>query len=208
MSRVFSPARTAMLGLLFMTLVACVSSAPTRFYMLNSVVVPEKGGGTGENGPPPAIEVGPVEFPAYLDRKQIVTRISENELRLAEFHEWAEPLKDNFVRVLAANLSVILSTDALIVFPYKGPTPADYKVEVEVTRFDGRTGGDVTLAALWTIYGEDGKKVLLIRKSRFKEAIRGLDYETIVAAQSLTVAALSRQIAEAIRSLSRGRPRP
>jgi len=69
-------------------------SAPTRFYTL----VPMAGPPTeaipisAERGP--AIGVGPVTLPGYLDRREIVTRRGRDEIELGEFDHWSEQLKD------------------------------------------------------------------------------------------------------------------
>jgi len=205
MSRIISIIKAVALGLLLMTFMACASNAPSRFYVLSSL--------TGTDGEPEmasdkrqvTIGIGPVELPAYLDRQQVVTRVSANELHLAEFDEWAEPLDDSFMHVLMENLSVLLSKNLFTIFPVRGSESIDYQVEVEVIRFDGSLAGDASLLVRWTIFGEDAKKLLLTRKSSFKEATGGTGYEALVAAQSRTVEALSREIAGAIKGLSGGR---
>ena len=205
MSRIISLIRAVAPGLLLLTFMACASNAPSRFYVLSSLT------GTGEE---PAmasdrrrvtIGVESVELPAYLDRKQIVTRLSANELHLAGFDEWAEPLEDNFTRVLMENLSVLLPADSFIILHARGPEPADYQVQVEVIRFDGSLAGHASLLARWTILGQDDKKIFITRKSAFKEAAGGPGYKALVAAQSRTMEALSREIAGAINGLSGAR---
>lgn len=205
MSRIISLMRAVAPGLLLMTFMACASNAPSRFYVLSSL--------TGTGGKPEmasdkrqgTIGIGPVELPAYLDRQQVVTRVSANELHLAGFDEWAEPLGDNFTRVLMENLSILLSSGSFIILPIRGPEPIDYQVGVEVMRFDGSLGGDASLLVRWTIFGKDDKKLLLTRKSSFKEATGASGYEALVAAQSRTVEALALEIAGAIKGLSGGR---
>ena len=205
MPRIASIIRAVAPGLLLMTFMACASNAPSRFYVLSSL--------TGTGGEPETasdkrqvtIGVRPVELPAYLDRQQIVTRVSANELHLAGFDEWAEPLGDNLTRVLMENLSILLPTDSFIILHTRGPEPADYQVQVEVIRFDGSLAGHASLLARWTILREDDKKIFLTRKSAFKEAAGGPGYKALVAAQSRTVEALSREIAGAIKGLSGGR---
>ena len=205
MPRIISLIRAVASGLLLMTFMACASNAPSRFYVLSSL--------TGTGGEPEmasdkrrvTIGVESVELPAYLDRQQIVTRVSANELHLAGFDEWAEPLGDNFTRVLMENLSILISPNSFIILAARGPEPTDYRVQVEVTRFDGRLGGDASLLARWTIFGKDDKKIFLTRKSSFKEATGGPDYKALVAAQNRTVEAFSREIAGAIKGLSGAR---
>jgi ABC-type transport auxiliary lipoprotein component len=66
----------------------------------------------------------------------------------------------------------------------------DYQVTVEVTRFDGGTGGEVVLAARWSLLGADGQE-LVMRKSRCTLAANRQDYEATVTAMSRTLEALS-----------------
>ncbi|UCC31474.1 MAG: membrane integrity-associated transporter subunit PqiC [Phycisphaerales bacterium] len=43
---------------------------------------------------------------------------SGHRLTLAEFDRWAEPLAFGFSRVLAENLSALLLTDRVLLFPW------------------------------------------------------------------------------------------
>jgi uncharacterized lipoprotein YmbA len=148
-----------------------------------------------------AIIVGLIELPDYVDRSQIVTRISPNKLSLAEFDQWAEPLKENFSRVLMENLSTLLCADPITLYPSRGPTDTDYRVEVEVIRIDGRLDGQATLVARWIILEEKDGTAIFTWKSKLSSPVQGDDYEALVAAQSQTIEALSRHIAEAFETI-------
>src|SRR5215469_13713195 len=65
----------------------------------------------------PVVGVGPVALPTYLDRRSIVMREADSEVRLSSAHQWAEPLKDGVARVVAENLAVMIPTDAALVYP-------------------------------------------------------------------------------------------
>lgn len=172
----------------------------TRFYVLNALFSSGVQKEAYEGKECLAIGLGPVNIPEYLNRPQILTRVSPNELKAAEFQRWAEPLKENFSRVLVENLSVLLSTDRIIPYPPKKSTPTDYRVTVDVVRFDGTPGGNASLVARWTILGANGAKVLWVKKSSFSEATGGRGYEELVSAHSRLVGALSGEIADAIKS--------
>jgi hypothetical protein len=185
---------------LLMHLAGCTSSAPTRFYVLSPLASSKLESQIPKDEGCITIGIGPVELPAYLDRPQIVTRVSENELNLAEFNKWAEPLKDNFTRVLIENLSTLLCADAISIFPWKGPTPIDYQVEITVIRMDGNVGGNASLVTHWAIFREKDRKMLLIRQSSFSRILNSQGYQALVSAQSGAIADLSREIAEAIKT--------
>ncbi len=188
----------------FMVLVGCATSQPTKFYILSPLSDSEGGAQAAAGEQDIAIGLGPVDFPDYLDRSEIVTRDTlSNEILLSDFDMWAESPKLNFTRVLADNLSILLSTDQVALYPWRRSVPVQYQVLVDVIRFDGELGGDAMLTARWTVLEERDrkKKVLAKNKSTFREPTGAKSYEALVSAQSRTVAALSREIAEGIKAV-------
>jgi len=181
----------------------CASSPPSRFYQLSSLDTTSPGMKPSVDEQCVSLGIGPVKIPDYLDQTRIVTRGGPNELTLAEFDRWAELLKDNLVRVLAKNLSTLLCTKTIVLFPWRGGTPIDYRIEMEVLRLDGSLGGNVSLEAWWMVLSGDGKKMVFSKKSTFTEAVTGKDYGSFVSAQSRALGHLSREIAEAIKALPR-----
>src|SRR6266545_6562930 len=114
---------------------ACAST-PSRFYMLNTLpaseTVPATAAARG-----PVVGVGPITLPKYLERPQIVTRASRNQLTLGEFDRWAESLQENFSSVLVENLALLIPTDHILLNPWPGSATPEYQVRVEVRHFDG-----------------------------------------------------------------------
>jgi uncharacterized lipoprotein YmbA len=190
-----------MLGALWMVHSGCASSPPTRFYALSSSATTVQEIKSSANDGCLSFGIGPIKIPNYLNQPQIVTRGGSNELTRAEFDHWAERLEDNLTRVLAKNLSNLLCTQTIVLFPWRGKIPMDYRIEMEVLRLDGSLGGDVTLEAWWMVLSGDGKKMLLNKKSTFTEAVAGKDYSSLVSAQSRAVGLLSSEIAQAIKTL-------
>jgi uncharacterized lipoprotein YmbA len=70
-----------------------------------------------------------------------------------------------------------------------------------VIRFDGSLGGDVSLIARWAILQGKERKLVSVRKSTIIEPSGDKGYEAMVAADSRAVEKLSREIAEAIKTL-------
>lgn len=191
------------LAFLSMVLFGCAGTAgtpPTKFYLLNPLPGPEKTANLGSERCI-SIGIGPVKIPDYLDRPEVVTRMSPNELRVDEFRKWGEPLEGNVSRVLAETLSSLLCLKTVAIFPWRGPIPIDYRIYVEVIRMDGALGESAFLDVTWAIVdGVDKKKLLFVKRSKYKEPVRGQDYEAFVSAQSRNLQGLSRDIAEAIKS--------
>ena len=108
-------------SLLFMLLVSSCSllsgapgSGPNRYYVLT------EGAELREIArlPKLSLGVGPIELPDYLDRFSIATRSEANRVTYAENDRWAESLGGNVQRVLAADLSVLLYTERISLFPW------------------------------------------------------------------------------------------
>ena len=174
------------------------SSAPSKFYLLNSIA----GSGADQNidgASAVSVGIGPIKFPEYLDRPQIVTRSGRNEMKLGEFHRWGESLKDNFARVLMENLSTLLSSDRVFILPWRTSIPVDYQIIIDVARFDSEEDGKSILKARWVIFSEKDKKVVALKASRFQETANGDTVEARVEAMSKTVADFSHEIVEAIK---------
>jgi len=184
-------------------LAGCSSSPPVRFYNLNSLPSGQQENPPARLGEDIAIGVGPVEFPAFLDRPQIVTRKSQNQVEIAEFHRWAASLPGDFSRVLAKNISTLLPTDRVAVYPWQDAFSPTYQVKLEVEQFDGQLGERVLLGVIWSVVGQEGANELVVRKSLIEEPVLTNDYEGLVAAQSNALATLSREIVEEIRKLGK-----
>lgn len=184
-------------------LCGCGHTPPSSFYLLQSSGI-EKVKQTANTGQGLALCVGPVVLPKYLDRPQIVTITRTSEVKLASFDRWAEPLQDNFTRVLVENLSQLLGTDRITIFPRESAASSDYQLKVTVIRFDGEAGGEAVLSARWSIYGEGGKRQLLTKKTDISEPAGAKGYDALVSAESRAVAGLGNEIAEAIKAIGKG----
>jgi uncharacterized lipoprotein YmbA len=188
--------RLALLGAGLLLSVGCTQLAPTSFYTLAATAEPS-GGARRDRGL--VIGLGPVTLPAYLDRPDIVTRLGENQMQLADLHKWAEPLEPLLTRIMAQDLFALLDAEDVIPLPQRRDVPLDRVVEVEVTRLDADAAGLVSFDARWRVYGADGDTLLTSGHSVITEqGAPPPDYDAIVAAMSRAVAAGTRDIATAI----------
>jgi uncharacterized protein len=186
----------------------CVSfepkADPSRFFSLT----PLPRGGDGAANPAPVgdltLGLGPVKLPGYLDRQHLVTRISNNRFAIAENNRWAEPLEENFSRVLSQNLSILLRPERIVAYPWERNQRPVYQVQVEVLRFEPDAA---QLAELWVrwIVSDNAKKPLVVKESFLSQQARDKSAEGSVAAMSETVIGLSKEIAGAVRGLKSGR---
>jgi uncharacterized lipoprotein YmbA len=108
-------------------------------------------------------------------------------------------LEKNFSRVLAENLSVLLSTDKVLVYPWIGTLEVKRQVRVNILQFGSLPGGEVLLKVLWGIKGEDGKFLFPIKKASFSTPA-GKGYPEMVEAMNRVLGDFSREVAKEIKN--------
>ena len=200
-------ARFGNMGWAFLILVfflaACSSTPPVAYYTLNTLPEMQQEIPAEVMDDTIAIGVGPVEFPKFLDRPQIVTRKSQNQIEVSDFHRWAGSFPGDFSRVLAKNISILLPSDRVAVYPWGEQFSPTYLIKLEVEQFDGQLGEGVVLDVTWMVTDKEGTNTLVVRKSRIEEAALDETYEALVEAKSNGLATLSRTIVEELRKLGK-----
>ena len=198
------PPAFILLGLALLALTGCPGNAPTRLYVLTATT--DKPASTSPEGV--AIGVGPITLPKYLDRPQIVTRVAANSLDQANLDQWGGDLNDNITRVVATNLSNLLATDRVSLYPWKDGAPVDFQVTMDISRFEQDKDGNAVLNVFWSIVNKDGT-VLLMRRSSYtqpagepaSQSDNARPFDAQAAAMSRDLALLSHDIATAITGL-------
>ena len=182
------------------------SSQRVEFYTLNPLSGLQAQANTPAINQKVSIGVGPVEIPEILDRPQIVTRTGPNKLNIDEFHRWAGRLDEGFNQVLAENISLLLDTDQVAVYPWPGDFKPNYRVGLKIRYLEGQWGKDVLLEALWSVSSQQNQQTGKVQKSVIREPLAPEpNYEDLVAAYSRAIALLSREIVKEIQNLESGK---
>ncbi len=143
-------------ALLVLTLAACASSPPTRFFTLEPVAPGAPAGAARERAP---LKVDAVHIPPALDRSSMVRGLSGNQLEISSQDRWAGDLGATIRRVLTQDLARRLPA-GMVVAP-DAPAPAGARgLVVDILTFQPQ-GGEVVLDADWTLLqGEHARPVL------------------------------------------------
>lgn len=178
-------------------LAGCSSSPRVTFYTLNVAA-------TNEVPAPPlnSVAIGPITLPDLLDRPQLVVRTAANRVDILETHRWAESPKSEIPRIVAADLGVLLKPARVSTYPQNAGMEADYRVLLDIQRFEMTAGEGVGLVALWSVRRSDGT-VLKTGRTAVSEPVSAAGYDALVAAQSRALAAVSRDLAQALSEAAR-----
>ena len=174
------------------TAAGCASSPPARFFTLAAEGV----AASSRAGPAEyAVIVGPVTIPELVDRPQLVVRSGANRVEIVEDARWAAPLEGEIARVTADLLGRLLPTAQITTSSGRGTLRPDYRVLIDVQRFETVPGEGATFEALWTV--RPGIQSPVSGRTAVTEPASA-GYEALVAAHSRALAEMSREIAAAI----------
>jgi uncharacterized lipoprotein YmbA len=192
----------------FVLLAGCSSAPATRFYTLAAVAEAPTASAKDlmpRAARPVTLVITDLRLPQYLDRPQIVTRGSDHRLRMAEHQQWGGNLRDDMTRVLAENLGRQLPGDRVLAAPTHIALQPDFRIEVDVQRFEREANGSVRLAARWWLTrGPDGTLLASPEGSFTGAPVGEDDYEALAGAMSAVFGDLARAIADSIRARAAG----
>ncbi|HQN19866.1 MAG TPA: PqiC family protein [Syntrophobacteraceae bacterium] len=179
-------------GLLGVLMLTACASPPSHFYALNSTQEALAG-----LPYPVSIAVGPVTIPETVNRSEIVVQAGPNRIGLDELNRWAAPLQSDIQRVIMEDLVQLLGTPRVSRYPQGPVTTPDFRVQIEVLRFESMPGDAVLLDVIWTVRAKTEKDEKTGRTT-LREPATGPGYDALVAAHSRALGTLSRNLAEVI----------
>lgn len=144
------------------------------------------------------IGVGPVELPEYLDRLDLVTRISPNRVVIHASHRWAAPLQSEVLRVLADDLALQTGAREVLVIPWESRLEPDLRITIRIQAFEGKLGGQIRLKAAWSLTPAQADQSALQHVSDIEVSTAGSSFEDLVAAMGKALGRLSTEMAAAV----------
>jgi uncharacterized lipoprotein YmbA len=148
----------------------------------------------------PVVGIERVSIPGWLDRAQVTGRATSGAIVTDEYSRWAEPLPRGIQRVVAESLVVLLPDRRVLAAPFPPRDTIAHRVELTVVEAARQAEGAVLVEARWDVIGPAGE-VLVRRRSSYRSRPTALGAEGAVEGLNEALAALSRDIAEALRPL-------
>jgi uncharacterized lipoprotein YmbA len=141
-----------------------------------------------------------------VDRPEIVVTVGANEVWLDEFNRWASPLADAIAVATAENLRAQLATSRATSL-VQSAVEADYRVSIEVQRFESAPGSAALLDAVFTVRRTADARTSTGRTTA-RETPSDKSYEALAAAHSRALSRLAGDIAAATRAFPAQAPKP
>ncbi len=184
-------------------LAACGESKPSRFYILKAERPADLALDSITIGQGVSVLIDAVSIPDYLDKPQIVTTGTGNEIVLGEFDRWGEPLEENIARVIGENLSVALETDRVFQADDRRSVDPQFVLQVDILRFDLNIDGEALLMARWALMDGARENELMVARSTLATPLADQAYATMLAAMNSNLGKLTAEIAAAVMSMDR-----
>ena len=177
--------------LIFLLLLAGCSSK-SNFYQLHPTT--QKSKQVKQSTHSVYIGIGEVSLSEYLEKTELVTRLSAGRLLVNNDQLWAGSLAKNIQSVLRQNLSALLPRYAFLSYPWEEPISDRYRIYLTIDRFDGDAEGVVTLKGHWSLVSVEENDLIVSEAIYYRESgSKGLD--GIVSTQSRILEKLSRHLA-------------
>lgn len=183
-----------------LVLAACAAPAKTRYYLLSGGSAPA----SESEAPAYRVAIGPVTVPEALDRQQIVLHVAPDRYVITDGELWAEPLKRDIPRVIADDVGQHLPAARVAAYFQLEGQGADYRVFIDVLRFESAPGQSSTLDVAWSVRNRAGER-LHEAHSVFVEAVAAPGIEPLIAAHAKALDAFGREIAVALDRIARAR---
>jgi uncharacterized lipoprotein YmbA len=171
----------------------CGHSPPTRYITLSAepVVAPSV---TSRIQP---LQLTAVHIPAELDRLEVVTQASENQLSIDETDRWGAPLGQMMRRTLAQDLLTRLPAGSFVLPDAPAP-PGTRALVVTVLNAQADASGIFTLQAAWTLMSGQPSRVTVTQQVTLTKAMASHDAAAQAAALSHVLGQLADRIAASV----------
>jgi uncharacterized protein len=165
----------------------CASASP-RFYTL--LPESESNASTGEAAGY-WLEVDPVRVPAQVDRLELVTRLPDGGIAIADGDRWIAPVADEVQNALSIELLHRLDGAG----PAEATRSDSLSVHLDVERFESSPNRYALIEASWHLeLKQRGKEVRILCRTRAYEQVRG-GYPDMVRGYQRAIARIADQIA-------------
>jgi uncharacterized lipoprotein YmbA len=174
---------------------ACGGGAGISYYLIDSEPGPVL---RGEG--PLAVEIIDLDVPQYLERLQLVSRTSGNQLAYAVSHQWGEPLRKTLARVLAEHLATVLSTADVATPHHRLSSRPELRLQVHLDRFERGVDGRVELRGRFQLTAAADGRVLATERVDVDGGprIADGDYTALVASMQARYAEFAQRVARVV----------
>lgn len=176
-------------------------STVPRFYSLGSDVRPADAAITSDL----AILVGPIRFPRYLERPQLVRRLDGGQLELDEFNRWIGSFEDNVTRALAYDVASRVQSERVVAYPSDPPFALDYRVRIHFDELVVGSDDVLRMRSRWAIQPLGGsageKRDVELGRTDLDRPVQSGSMSSIVEAHDFALGVLADAIVAAIGQL-------
>lgn len=172
---------------------ACATSAPppdTFYYVLD----PAPKSFAVKNAET-EIKILPVTLPDYMNQPNLVIKLSDHQIKITNYHYWADDLRQSVQRVVINELNQLNNT-----VNFTQQCRNCINVEISIDHYYPTEGGDVLLAGTYVVIGTNAKQN--INSFSFSTSLSDGGFDESVAKMRELLDALSAEINNSLSTLN------
>lgn len=201
------------------SIAGCGSSSPPQLYLLSSQARPPqiatprqsidgpRRTSAGLQAADPVSAGIEVFVPEYLDSDKIIVRTDANQVKALDNAQWAENLSVTAARTLAADLGTLRPADDIIPMPSRIDRPVDYRISVDLSKFESDTNGTANIVGRWVIADTRNSRERASARFAFSAPIDTQSNQSVADGMSNNLLAVSMQIANSLAEIEPTRRR-
>lgn len=144
--------KSGILLAILISLMGCSRTKDTTFYVLNPLPPLKK---TATDYHHLQLGIEEINLPAWLDKPQIMIHNKDNEVRLEEYHQWAESADKNIKQVITTNLSTLLPGAIIENAPLDVKFKPAWLLQITIDELTLDDQGNSSLRASYLIYYQE-----------------------------------------------------
>jgi len=183
------------------TLLTACSSTPvpeTRYYLLSSSDAQTRPVAAGEQQA--VLGIAPVTVADYINTEGLALLSSENQLRIARHHRWAEKPEHALARTLQTDLSLMLDEIRIDNAQESSSRQWNVRLRLHVDQLHGTESGEAILSGFWRLDRPDTETVIASQRFLLRKSLPEPGYGAMVKSLRELVRELSQQLSEQIQA--------
>nr|WP_133132321.1 PqiC family protein [Legionella sp. PL877] len=140
------------------------------------------------------IGIDSVNIPAYIEKPQLMLHTTSHRLEPEEYHQWAEAVDKNIMRVVETDLSTLLPGSIVESSPWDSKFKPNYHLQIDISQFEMDICGSSKLRAEYLIYYKEA----LIKRGKvyYHSQVPKVTIEALVMSMNANLTRLTRSIAK------------
>ena len=179
-------------------LTACATAPPAevKYYLLSSSDSQPREISAGESKQ--VMGIAPVTVADYINTDGLALLSSDNQLRIARHHRWAEKPEHAIARALQTDLSTFLPDTRVDNAQESNSRLWDYRLRLHIDQLHGTEDGEAIISGFWRLDKPDSEEVIASKRFLLKHPLEKPGYGEMVRTLRELIQQLAKELGQQV----------